>query len=207
MKHEDLDKKFDEWLDQASAEYGKAETRLGFEARIIANVNSRLETRRRRFHWLAIAATATAVLVLSVWVLRTGFQEGPIKEIAFNKTENRKPVPKQNVSRDELPERKAAEFEKKESPGRTVSPDQYRIEPSIGPGLFSSPLSKQEHLLIAYAQSISAESAPDSPDEGDLQPLEIKETVVSPLEIPELEISSIQIEPLEIAINDNEEKL
>ena len=64
MNREELDRELDEWLDRASAEYGTAETRPGFEARVIANVNSRLEKRRWRFRWLSLATAATAAVII-----------------------------------------------------------------------------------------------------------------------------------------------
>ena len=73
MNREELDRELDEWLDRASAEYGTAEARPGFEARVIANVNSRLAKRRLRFGWVSLATAATAALIFSCYALLTAF--------------------------------------------------------------------------------------------------------------------------------------
>jgi hypothetical protein len=205
MKREEMDKRLDEWLDQAVTEYGRAKTRPGFEARILANVNSRLVVRKWRFRWLTIAATAAAVLVFSFWVFLTKFQDEPARDIASHEVENLKPAPERSTHSESALEVKSVGSIKMRSRIQGSS-KQIGIKPSIGPGLLSSPPSEEERLLIAYARSASRESRADYSDEFVLQPLEIPETVISPLEIPELKISSTQIEPLEITMNESEEQ-
>ena len=204
MEHEELDNKLDEWLDRASAGYGRAETRPGFESRIVANVNSRLEGRRWRLRWLPISATAVAVLVFSIWFIPGRFQDKSARNIALQNMEKKKPVPAQLLHNRPISEVKSNN-EKSDSlrmrAGMRALSKPIGIESSIGPGLLSSPPSEQELLLIAYARSASRESAGETADEQMLQPLEVPETVVSPMEVPELKISLTNIAQLEIAVN------
>ena len=67
MSREELDRKLDEWLDRAADEYGRTEIRPGFEARIIASVNSSSEKRTWHFHWAPIAAAIAAALFLGAY--------------------------------------------------------------------------------------------------------------------------------------------
>jgi hypothetical protein len=207
MKRERQDKQLDEWIDLAVAEYGSTETRPGFEARIIANVSSRLTARKQQFRRLTMAATATAVLVFSFWVI-------------LNRSENLAPgvatSPKPEVQRsvsEPSSHRQAVAQTKTTKPivirnRRGQSFPKQRIDTaSFGRGLLSGPISEQEHLLIKYVQSLSADSMVHTPDENPFQPIEMPETEISPVKIQQLTISSIQIEPFEIKINESEAKL
>jgi hypothetical protein len=71
MNREPLDKKLDDWLDQALTEYGRAEPRPGLEARTLAGVRSRL-TRRPWWQWWPHAvwvSTAAVTIVLFMIVI------------------------------------------------------------------------------------------------------------------------------------------
>ena len=64
MNREELDRELDKWLDQAAAEYGKAEIQPGFEARIIAKLNRRLLSRSWNFRRIPAAAAIAIILFL-----------------------------------------------------------------------------------------------------------------------------------------------
>ena len=120
MKGEELDKALDEWLDRASAEYGTAETRLGFEARVIANVNSRLEKRRWRFRRLSLATAATAVVIFACYVFLAHVQEHPAIETALDKPQKPRSGLLDRAPREQLPSITQAASSTKQSAARRV---------------------------------------------------------------------------------------
>ncbi len=75
MEHESLDKRLEQWLDDALKEIGNAEPRPGMEARVVENLRSRVQRRSSWFHqrwgWWLTAVTATiAFFVLMVFTGR-----------------------------------------------------------------------------------------------------------------------------------------
>lgn len=69
MDHEQLNKKLDDWLDQALAEYGRTEPRPGIEARIVANLRSRGQLQPWWGRWLRpvwLSAVAVTILIFIV---------------------------------------------------------------------------------------------------------------------------------------------
>ncbi len=71
MNREKPDRKLDQWLDRALSDYGAAEPRPGLEARILAELRTRLKSRTSRgFRWQpAWMPAALAVIVIFVVVL------------------------------------------------------------------------------------------------------------------------------------------
>ncbi len=71
MDRESVDKKLDDWLDQALGEFGGAEPGPGLEARTVMNLRNRI-ARRSRFRawqrtvWMS-AAAVTIVVFLAVF--------------------------------------------------------------------------------------------------------------------------------------------
>ena len=206
MKHEQMDRQLDAWLDRAAVEYGRAETRPGFETRIIANVNRRAAARKQRIRRLAIAATATAVLVFSFWaILNRPLDRDPGVDTS-QKPGIPDPVREQSSDNPLIATAKTAESIVKRNIYVSSIPKQRVAEVSYNRGLLSGPISEEEHLLIAYVQSISIESEIETPEENAFQPLEIPETEIPPLTIRKLKVTSISIEPLEIKTNKSEVK-
>ena len=204
MRDNDLDIKLDEWLDKASAEYGMADVRPGFERRILANVNSRLETRRRIFHWLPIAVSAATVLAFSAWVVVTRFMEPALTEIASHETTIANSVVQPSTSNQPMISKKAIEITGNKPLAAPAPPVRKSVGASIGKGLLFGPPSKQERLLLAYSGSGLFESTNDSQSEESIHPIEIPKTEIQTLDIPKIQIASAKIEPLEIKTEESE---
>jgi hypothetical protein len=84
MDRESKDKKLEEWLDQALAEYGRAEPPPGLEARAVANLRWRLQQRSWWAHWprpVWLSAALVTVVVLIV-VLFIGPEKQPVPDFA-----------------------------------------------------------------------------------------------------------------------------
>jgi hypothetical protein len=190
MNREDLDRELSEWLDRASAEYGKAETRPGFEARVIANVSSRLEKRRWRFRRLAMATAAAAILVFSSYVLLTRFQKYGATKTVLKK----QPEPEPGSPYSAQPGRPSLTIRAKSSTGRiagTQAPPQAgRLEKMP---FLSARLSDQERYLVSFVQAVSAQTSAIIPG-AESGPLQMPDLEIPTLQIPKAEISSIQIE-------------
>jgi len=82
MKPEPLDKKLDDWLDQALAEYGRAEPPPGLETRTLKSLTRQVVPqawwqRWPRTVWVS-AAAVTIVLFLAVFLVR---RENPVAPV------------------------------------------------------------------------------------------------------------------------------
>ena len=191
MNREELEKQLDDWLDQAASGYGSTEARSGFEARIIANLNSRLKKRRWYYHWIPIAATVTAFLFFSIYALRINFQDHGTAEIASIRPAVPKSGPEQSLERS--PAGNAAVPAAKSHAKRRRS-----SHPS---GRFlSSGLSDQERCLIAFARAASEQNIAGLSGERRFEPVQIPE-----FEIQEFEIASFEIEASPAPTPGNEE--
>ena len=176
MNREEQDKELDEWLARAASEYGRAETRPGFEARVIASVNCRLEKRKWYLRWIPIAAAA--VIVLSFGILLIRFQNNTVVEEATAK----RPVLETAEVHTFL------ETTPKPEPalraGRLWTAAPHIPAPRKPTRLFSSELTDRERYLIAFTRAV-AESA--EPQRFQLPALEIPK-----FQIPEPEIFTIE---------------
>ncbi len=194
MNREELDRELDEWLDRASAEYGRAETRPGFEARVVANVSSRLLKRRWRFRWVSMATAAAAILVFSSYVLLTHFQEHAATESVLEKQRKPKPTLPNSAQQKQLLLTIRAESSTKREAGKQVHPKAG--EPEKMPFL-SARLSDQERYLIAFVQAISAQSSTGIP-EAESEPLQMPDLEIPTLQIPQAQIFSFKIETVQL---------
>ena len=194
MNREELDRELDEWLDRASAEYGRAETRPGFEARVIAHVNSRLEKRRWRFRWISMATAAAAILGFFSFLLLTRFQERAATEIVLEE----QPKPEPNLPNSAQPERRPliirAESPTKREAGKQAHPKAGETEKMR---FLSAGLSDQERYLISFAKAVSAQISAGIPETepGSLQTPDLE---IPTIQIPKAEISSIIIETVQL---------
>lgn len=76
MNQERQNEKLDKWLDQTLAEYRRVEPRPGIEARVLANLRSRLSQRSWWHSWQRVLwIYAVACLLMLVMVLLTGQRE------------------------------------------------------------------------------------------------------------------------------------
>ena len=203
MNGEELDRRLDEWLDRAAAEYGRTDARPGFEARIIADLNSRLEKRKWHFRWIPIAAAA-AILILSILVLRTGFQDRPRTEIVQNRAAN-------EAQRKELLDHVGL----KTRPERTLSaivpaakrPAGRRRSGQPSGRFLSSGLSEKERYLVAFAQAASEQNITGLSGDRKFEPLHIPGLEIPEFHLPDFEITSFEIEELQAPTQGNEEEL
>lgn len=192
MNRKELDSELNEWLDRASAEYGRAETRSGFEARVIANVSSRLIKRRWRFRRVSMATAAAAILVLSSYVFLTRFQERTENVLE----EQRKPKPHlpSSAQPEQLPWIIRAEAPTKRETVKRAHPKAGTPEKM---SFLSAGLSDQERHLIAFVQAISAQASAGIP-EAESGPLQIPDWEIPTIQIPQAQISPFKIETVQL---------
>jgi hypothetical protein len=194
MKGEELDKALDEWLERASAEYSTAETRLGFEARVIANVNSRLEKRQWRFRRLSLAIATTAVIIVACYVFLARVQEHPATETALDKPQKPRSGLLDRVPREQLPSITQAASSTKQGAARRV-PSKAKEIPNHQ--FLSAGLSDQERYLLSFVQAVSAQTSTDA-SEAEPGPLQMPDFEIPTLQIPKAQISLITIDTVEL---------
>ena len=196
MESEELDKALDEWLDRATAEYSTAETRPGFEARVIANVNSRLESRQWRFRRLSLAIAATAVIIVACYMFLARVQEHPATETALDKPQRPGSVLLDRAPREQLPSITQAAPSTKQSAARRV-PSKAREIPNSQ--FLSAGLSDQERSLISIVQTVSAQTSMNV-SEAEAGPLQMPDFEIPILEIPKAQVFLIKIDTVELPI-------
>jgi hypothetical protein len=208
MDRERLDKTIDKWLDRAAADYGKAETRPGFETRIIANLNSRLAAAKWRFRWLAIAAATIVIAAFSIWALRIKHPDRPINTAIFKNGEKPKlPFDRKSIVRSES-EPKTAESIRKADSKKQVSLKQMKRIKAAEEKTFVRQPTDQERLLLAFARFASAGTTIEFSDKLEAPPVAIPKLEIPAIQIQKLEILNVNIEPLSVpTLSGNEEKL
>jgi hypothetical protein len=200
MHREDLDKRLDEWLDRATREYGRAERRPGFEARIIENLNGRLEQRRWCLRWAPAAVTVTAILAISVFMVRNSFQDRattdmPSKEVV-------------EVSPGSLPSLRTESGGSAAILAVPVAKMPTGAVHTHQPGgrFLSSGLSDQERYLIAFARAASEQIIAGLAENNEFEPPQMPDLEIPAFLIPEFEMTSFGIEDLHEPTPENEEK-
>ena len=196
MKDEELDKALDEWLDRASAEFGAAEMRPGFEARVIANVNSRLEKRRWRFRRLSLAMAATAVVIFACYVYLARVQKHPAIETALDKPQEQKSDLLGGAPGKQLPSITQAASSRKQGAARRVSSIAREVPNSQ---FLSAGLSDKERYLIAFVQAVSAQTSMDT-SKAESEPLQMPEFEIPAFQIPKAQISLIKIDMVDLSM-------
>ena len=198
MNREELDKILDAWLDRASAEYGSAEIRPGFEARVIADLNSRLKQGNRRIPWIAFSVAAAAILIFGIGVLLTKFQEQGRPQIA-----SKQPATSQPAVRQSAPPAAAPEVIGKPAAVRRVMGQPKEIDRGR---FLSSLLTDQERYLVAYARIISTSGSGEAV-KNEFSPTEIPAPQVPSPYVPELKSLSVDNKDLQIPKLQNEEQI
>jgi hypothetical protein len=203
MNREELNKELDEWLDRATSEYGRAEKRPGFETRVIAHLNSRLEKRKWHFRWIPITAAATAILLFSVYFGKRDderrFAPGGSGELLHINQRSGGAVLQTRRDGEAVPMLQEA---------NTMQHWARRKRSDQPSGRFlSSGLSDQERYLIAFARAASEQDISGLSGEQKFEPVQIPELDLPEFEIPEFEITSFEIEDLNTPTSGSEEKL
>jgi hypothetical protein len=206
MERDRLDKMLDEWLDQTVAEFGRAQTRPGFEERIVAGLHNRMARGRLWFRWQALAAAATVAFVFLFCVIFARFTDHGGKHVTSNysggsraglqpniggtstsEKDVMKPLPKRDAGMRSPhgarePEFVNGEHAPKSLPRQDVFP--------------SARLSNQDRLILDYVRSVSSGNIAGFMDDSEYHPIEITQVEIPKPEISKLEIEPIRIEPL-----------
>ena len=194
MNSEELDRALDEWLDRAAAEYGTAETRPGFEARVIANVNSRLEKKQWRFRRLSLAIAATAVIIVACYVFLARVQEQPATETALDKAQKPRPNLLDGAPREHFPSTmRAAASTKKNAVRRALPKPRGTPEKQF----LSAGLSDQERYLISFVHAVSEQAASEK-SVTESGPLQMPDFEIPTIQIPKAQVSSINIDLVQL---------
>ncbi len=194
MNREDLERELDTWLDRASTEYGTAESRAGLEARIIANVNSRLAKRRLHFRWLSLAMAATAILIFSCYVLLTRIEDHPAGESVMQKQRGSgvPPIAKQ----EQPPLIVQAEPSAKVYANKHVH---IKVRETPKGHFLSAKISDQERYLVSFVKTVSEQNFASEP-EAESGPLQMPDFELSTIQIPKAQVSSINIDMVQLPI-------
>lgn len=176
MSHEN-DRKLDEMLDAMLSAYSEAQPRPGLETRILANVKEQSGKRTRwGFRWTwAVAALATAVLIIAVYISRHLTQ--PVEpQVATRPQQPKESSPVSQEKPLTTPPVTASVPSARHSRRQSVratraAADQViAVKQDVFPS--PSPLSEQEKLLLRYLtrtprEELIAQSRPDPPEEVD----------------------------------------
>lgn len=194
MKGEELDRVLDEWLDRAATEYGTAETRPRFEARVIASVNSRLEKRQWRFLRLSLATAATAAVIFACYVFLARVQENPAIETALYKPQKPRSGLLDRAPGEQLPSITQAAPSTKQGAARRV-PSKAREIPNNQ--FLSAGLSDQERYLLSFVQAVSAQTSTDTSG-AEPGPQQMPDFEIPSFQIPKAKISLIKIDMVDL---------
>jgi hypothetical protein len=200
MNRGELDRKLDEWLDRASAEYGTAEARLGFEARVIANLNSRLAKRRLRFGWVSLATAATAALIFSCYMLLTNFEDHhrTIEAVMVKQQGSGMPAAPSQGQRSSIA---APAFSTIRGTGKHVRPVKREISKER---FLSAGISDQERYLISFVHAVSEQAGSEKPV-AESGPLQMPEFEIPTIQIPKSPVSSINIDMVQLPVEHQSE--
>jgi hypothetical protein len=212
MNREELDRELDKWLDRAAAEYGMAETQPGFEARIIAKLNRRLNSRRWYFSRIPAAAAVAAILFLSIYLIHNQSKDHRTTEISSARYPGSgaapaasadfagKHVGRSGPALSDVP----LESSTKRSVQRHGSPKAREVKEGR---FLSSGLSDRERYLIAFVRALSTEKSQDALEKTLSDPLQIKDAHVPAFKIQDFDISPFEIEVSPTPTPGNEEQL
>ena len=144
----------DRWLDEALAEFGKAEPRGGLEHRLLANM--RAEQRRTSVlrGWAAVAAAAVAVAIFAIW-FRNPVEHNPQMQAGVVGN-SAPPVAQSGKTPMETRDRTAKIASRIRNPHEQMGRHAHRLENASMPRLEHFPssrqLSPQEKLLLTYVR-------------------------------------------------------
>ena len=168
MDGEDREHEIDRWLDDAVAQYAKAEPRPGLEGRILARVaEARRESSQKLRWWGALALSAAAILVAAlVWHAQTEPTQVPDSGVA------RVTAPTATKEHDASGQQlgSSAKQAASEKPPSTIAQSRLPrgvhavvVENIAWPKLerfpTPQPLSDQEQMLARYVEEYSGKAA------------------------------------------------
>jgi hypothetical protein len=198
MNREELDRELDEWLDRAVEEFGKTEIKPGFETRIMANINSRLEKRAGLFHWVPVAVAIAVVLFCLIYLTQSYIRNRENTQIASIQGPNSNP---QQLLK-QAPETSSAAGNAKLIPAgvHAIRPRlafRSRAETSEKPGghFLSSGLSDQERYLIAFARAASEREISGLSEIAGFEPQQTPSFTLPSFEFPPFAIESNDTNP------------
>ncbi|MDR3678289.1 MAG: hypothetical protein P4N24_22605, partial [Acidobacteriota bacterium] len=163
---DDKEKRFvNELLDASLRRYASAEPRPGLEGRVLASVHAQRQAARRRTLWvwgMGLAAVATMVALVLIYWPRP--QPAPLPVTAKAPANVSAPVVAKAAP--------TVQPSVSHRPPRQATPSRVDWRPQQFPT--PRPLSEQEKLLVAYAQSLKGMPAvlaqqPDNDIEHDLE--------------------------------------
>ena len=188
---DDKEKRFvNELIDASLRHYASTEPRAGLEGRVLAGVRARQQATRRRSVWAwALGLTAAAVMVTLLIVHPPRRQRAHMPEAA-KATEARGQKGTERGYQLAAPAVAEVAPQVKLPPSRRTPRHTVSRRVDTRPQQFPTPrpLSEQEKLLLAYAQSVKNSSGASAPDPD--------RDSAHDLEIPPLTITAIKIEPL-----------
>jgi hypothetical protein len=211
MNQEERDKELDEWLDRATAEYGRVEIRPGFEDRILAGVKRRqTEHRRRIFYWMSAAAAVALLLVFSSYrlyhhhripeerAIEVAAQANPVRNSRDSMSDERKPVAPVVPS--------VASGSVGNSAARTRREQPASITAKKRPGFLAGDLTEQERLLIAFVRALPPDTPPELSVENFFEPFQLQKMDLPEFKLDELEFPPFQLNASTETIIKSEEK-
>jgi hypothetical protein len=83
------EEKAERWLEDALAQYGKAEPRTGLEGRVLARLSAEASRSRRRLWWGAFAFGTAVLAITLIWAGHVGRRQ--VSEVPVTKVDVRAP--------------------------------------------------------------------------------------------------------------------
>jgi len=200
MNREELDRKLDEWLDRAAAEYGTADVQPGFEARVIANLNSRLAKRPLRFGRVSLATAATAALIFLFYTLLTNFEghHRTTETVMEKQHGSSMPAPASQVQLSSIAAPASSTIRGR---GKHVPPGKREISKER---FLSAGISDQERYLISFVHAVS-EQAGSEKSVAESGPLQMPDFEIPTIQIPKSQVSSINIDMVQLPMGHQSE--
>lgn len=163
----DREHEMDRWIDDALAQYGKAEPRAGLEERVLARLAEARQESNRTLRWWSVLAFSAAVILalVMVWQQRTELTHIPANPIAnvatTPRTEEHAANGKRAFDENANSARKSHSlaFARKSSNHHALAVTATHSAPKLEQFPAPQPLSEQEQLLARYVQEFPQKAA------------------------------------------------
>ncbi len=147
------EEKIERWLDDALADYGRAEPRIGIEGRVLARLSLEQERSHRSLWWGACALASAALVVVVAWWSghpgRKQVSESPVARLQVKAPESGRGVRSVGTNQGRAVQRR------RESTGKANRGTAPRQEQFPSP----SPLTDQEKMLARYVRDFPEKAA------------------------------------------------